>query len=132
MNCLCLVLPKPQQKCVKWPQGFIFCKRQKSHSLAPDHGFIPQQVGKELVNTHLHYPSGVEMYQPLLSSEKPEASLPTGGPTYILGDTLLAGQQPKPTLDGPVKKSQALAGRLIREQLQTCCRKLELPISKQF
>lgn len=81
---------------------------------------------------HLYYPVGVEMYQPLLSSEKPEASLPTGGPTCILGDTLLSGQRPKPTLDGPVKlKSQALTGRLIREQLQTCYRKLELPISKQ-
>lgn len=133
VNCLHLVPPKPQQRCVKWPQGFIFCKRQKSHSLALGHGFIPQQVGEESVNTHLHYPVGVEMYQPLLSSEKPESSFPTGGPTCVLGDALLAGQQPTPTLDGPVKlKSQALAGSLIREQLQTCYRKLELPISKQL
>ena len=135
MNCLTFGAPEvPSRGVLKWPMGFISCRRQKSSSLFLEHGVIPQQVGEELVDGNLPLPRvSAEMYQPLLSSEKPEASFQAGGPTCVPGGTLLPGQRPEPTLDRPVKlKSQALTGRLIREQLKTCCRKLELPISKQL
>lgn len=135
MNCLHFGAPEvPSRGVLKWPMGFISCRRQKSSSVFLEHGVSLSKWGRNWWMGIYLYPESVLRCTSLSCPQKNQRHRSRQvGPPVSQQALFPSDQRPEPTLDGPVKlKSQALTGRLIREQSKTCCRKLELPISKQL